>query len=586
MPESSVTLRELLIKLGVIIEPQTTQQVKAFDGSIDAVKSNLGKAKTAAFELKDGIVSLIGWLAKGAIAAGAFFAGLVYQAKETSDYAVAVERQSEALGLTTDAYQEYRIALQSFGVDQRDVADLFSQIAQQAQSAMDGSAGMVDKFAAIGLSVEDLQGKDPGELFELIADGLASTTDETKRLAIAGSLLGEDLTKKVLPVLMKGSKGLDELKKKAHDTGAVMSKESIAAAKRFSAALGTLGLQVQGIRNELGGSLVPALARAAEAMSDWVTRNREFLSLGIKEFVERFAQLVDRVTIAAVEIDRQVQRWTGWKPILIGLAAGVAALVGAMLAFKVGGPIYYGLSAIYFLLMAAAAALGLVGGTATLAVAAVAAGVVSFFAVALAPWVVLLASIVAVALALDDVRTYLRGGQSAVGEFLAAWEGTDGILGAVAGLVRAVIGLGVALTPLVDLVGNALVSAFNRWAAAVQPVYDLIYSIGAALLSWGIDDMITKITTLTQLVQGITGVVDIGNSAAGLTGPRPAGAAFAPTSPASVGARGSVGGSTSSESNVFNIAGSNAKEIAEEVAQRIAASKRLTRIAAVAGGIR
>jgi lambda family phage tail tape measure protein len=89
-----------------------------------------------------------------------------------------------------------------------------------------GSQAQIKAFNAIGISVSELKGKNTGEVFEKIADGLKNVTDRSQRAAIEVALFGK--TGAQLDSLLSGGTArLNALGQAAQQLGVVLSDEQI-----------------------------------------------------------------------------------------------------------------------------------------------------------------------------------------------------------------------------------------------------------------------------------------------------------------------------------------------------------------------
>lgn len=299
------------------------------------------------------------YVAAGVTAAALGIGALTASAAEDARF---VENQAKTFGLTTDAYQEYRAVFADFKVDQRDVADLFSQITQMAQMAGNGAGNIVQAFENIDVKVADVKGKKPEAVLLAIADGMARTTDDAKRLSSAGVLLGEDLTKKMTPLLMKGTAGIDALRESVRKSGMIRSPAALVAAGTFAKNLGQIQKQAKGVAYEFADGVIPALNQGAEAFRDWVDVNREWISQRLGDVIDYVGRGVRFAEQGVVRFNRALEALPGGKDTALrALAAGVVGLAGGLVLFRVGGPAYEGLQVLYGL----AAGLGALAGIAT-----------------------------------------------------------------------------------------------------------------------------------------------------------------------------------------------------------------------------
>lgn len=503
MAGGSQTIRELLVSLGV----------DADQDGLDRFDEGLERAKGHAQDL-------IGFLAKVATAAAAVAGAALYQANATAQNALAVERQAAALGLTTDAYQELAYATGKYGVEAADLADAFGQISQLAGQAAGGSAQTAAAFDQLGISIADIKASTPEQLFNQIADGLANTTDATTRLALAGTVLGEDLSKKLGPLLLKGSAGVAALRREAHTLGVVLTKEDIVAAAEFSDRTAKLGGVVTSLRKEIGLALIPGLVKVADKILAWYDANEEVIKQRIDFYAEKVTDAFNTVANAFIRADTAIGGADGW--------AKLAALISGLSA---AGGVAYVVTKIVLLVSALiSAASGFVtfvgGGEA-------AAAIVAVIAAALAQLVIMLGMVGSAFLVLEDFYTLIEGGDSVMGRLIERYREADTFLGA---LVR----WWEALANLARAGGAAMTAAIEGFATAIQPAITWAQEFGAAIETYVIGALNKAVPILDMLTAGVNALAGVVGSPGAVSAAGTAGsmagtsAGYAMTGPASV----------------------------------------------------
>jgi hypothetical protein len=526
-----LTVRELLVRFGVLAD---TKKLQEFDDAVESAKEHMDGASAAAGRMRDHVMDLVTWLKRAALAGAALAAGLVAQSLATAKHASEIERQAKAMGLTTDAYQELAGVADQFGIDSSNLADLVNTVADKALQAGAGGKEAADAFGLLGISVEDLEGKKPVELMEVLADGIASTTDDTKRLAAASRLFGDDLGRVVLPMLQGGSAKFRLMRNEVAELGGVMDEAAIKRGVEFRKEWRRLGVTVQSVRDAIGVGLLPILTRLAQGMAEYLKANREVIRQDFERVAQGIGRALEFVRDRVYAIDRlfATSRWIDRLKLAAGFAA---ALAGAFVVFKGSAIAGNGLLALFRVAMAvgnlvAAAApvvasLGTMGGFlgavsaagATLGtfatglglVTAAIVGTAATLTVALAPWVLFGSVIAAAALQVDDLLTYLRGGKSIIGTFIDEWAGSNTVLGAVARNLHALIQLGVALWNVLKPLGDAVVvlaeDAFAKLRTKLGEFVD--YVMNSALVQWfvdlannGVQFLIDKLNALTTII--------------------------------------------------------------------------------------
>jgi len=191
--------------------------------------------------------------ALGGFAAALSVRQLQVFAQASLQAAQTIERQARSLGITAEEFQRISFAFRQFGADSSDISDAFNTLSDRAQDAKDGMQSFIDDFKLVGIEVDDLENKDPGELFRLFADGVASIDDPTRRAAGVVRILGDDVGRRLLPMLMDGSDGLEQL----GDQADITSDEVIESSARIQEDLTQLGTSIEkGFQNAFLGAAV------------------------------------------------------------------------------------------------------------------------------------------------------------------------------------------------------------------------------------------------------------------------------------------------------------------------------------------
>jgi len=242
------------------------------DGVVDRLVVAVTYAYDQAAENKvlDGLDDVLGAIAG---VAAALVAGTVATAAQVTEQL----RLAEALGVTTQAYQETAFALSVYGVDANDAADALTTLADRSKDAQQGTQSFVDDFALVGISVDDLRGKDPVALLDLFAERAGEAGDRSAFAAAAVRTFGDDLGRRLLPLLSRGSDELDRLKLQARQLGAVIDDDTAKAAESLTFQVAELQANVGGLARGFFLDLAPSLDLVTGNLNDWLDANRGVL---------------------------------------------------------------------------------------------------------------------------------------------------------------------------------------------------------------------------------------------------------------------------------------------------------------------
>ena len=265
-------------------------------------------------------------------------------------------RLAEGLGETVQTVQELGFAFRRFGADEEDVGDALATIADRAEDAKGGMQSFIDDFALVGVTVDDLRNRRPSEIFEAFVAGASQVDDANKRAAAAVRIFGDDLGRKLLPILTRGTGALEDLKNEARDLGVVVDDETAEAAEALTDGFDALTARVGGLATGLGLRLIPTgrilvreLGRILDVVQPLITQGFDALAYAVERAAEALETPAGRIVAlllggaGAVGIAGAAARaaqaipilglaLTKLTPILTGLAGPAAILASIALA--------------------------------------------------------------------------------------------------------------------------------------------------------------------------------------------------------------------------------------------------------------
>lgn len=458
----ATTLRDFLIKLGVDADEK---KLKDFDAKLDGVK------RTA-----EGVFRALKFMGGGLAAVAG---GTLLATNQTAEYASQVDRLSKALNIGTDEAQAYGYAFNTVGADLFDVADVMNTLSDRAADAQGGMQSFIDDFKLVGLGVKDLKADKPDELFLKFADAIAKTPDKTKGAVAAVRILGDDVGNKLLPLLRRGRRGFQEMAEEANRLGVVMSGDQIEAAKDYQRQMHRLQALLRSFRNTLSLAVIPKLSEAAEGTLTWASANRKWITERIDAAVEKVGDAWEWLYEKLKVVNKFVEeRIGGWGNIFRVIAA---ALAGAgLLGF---------VTKLITIVKAASAAWGILAGVLA------GAGVTSFGAI-IAVIAGFLLQLGLVVVAVDDILTYFRGGDSLIGRFLEWASTAEGVTGSIGRFLK---GLAELVKEIALTIEDSLGSAFTDLGIIVEPVLDAMVEKLSEIWDW----IYEKIKPALDVVGGV-----------------------------------------------------------------------------------
>lgn len=218
-----------------------------------------------------------------ALSAGAGVAAVVAVGQRALEHVTTLKKESEQLGISTKALQEYRFAASEVGVEQADLSDGFTDLTQKIGEARGGSKEAMQGFRDLGIDLDDTTGraKTMETVFNELIGRLSMVSDPTERARLEAQLFGEEW-RKIDPMLRAGSGRIDQLRTAAHQFGAVISDDAIQNADATARKVAQMKLVLEAniadavARNStaiLG--LANSLTKMAGGLAQWWSQNPE-----------------------------------------------------------------------------------------------------------------------------------------------------------------------------------------------------------------------------------------------------------------------------------------------------------------------
>jgi len=260
----------------------------ALDGELSGAGEKGGKTWSAAF----------GGAAKGAVTAVTAVTGatvamgtaVVKSASATAQYGDNIDKMSQKMGMTAEAYQEWDAVMQHSGTSMETMKASMKTLANAAESGNDA-------FALLGITEEDLATLNQQELFERTIAGLQNMEDGTQRTYVAGKLLGRGATE-LGALLNTSAEDTQAMRDRVHELGGVMSDEAVKAAAAYQDSLQDMQTAFQGLSRGLTSEFLPGIKTTMDGLAELFTGNNEaglgLISQGIDNLLGSLTEQLPR----------------------------------------------------------------------------------------------------------------------------------------------------------------------------------------------------------------------------------------------------------------------------------------------------
>lgn len=209
--------------------------------------------------------------------------------KAIIDNADAIGEQSEALGISSEAWSKYIYTAKFAGVESGTLSAAFSAMTRRTNNfARSGGGAAKTALEELGISAEFARKNftSADKTFEIITEKLSHVEDGKRKTAIAQDIFSKSASQ-VVRYANLGAKEIERLGIQAETTGNIITTEFASDAGEANEALDILSTSATGMGNKLVKVLTPALLTATRALEDFFDIQRQQSSFEIKrEIIE------------------------------------------------------------------------------------------------------------------------------------------------------------------------------------------------------------------------------------------------------------------------------------------------------------
>ena len=256
----------------------------------------LSNAESKASSFGSGLKTAMG---VGAVAVGAVttavgvvsgkFASGISSLAEYTDH---IDKQSQKMGLSAEAYQEWSAVLEHSGTSIDAMKRGMTTLATKAES---GS----DSFEKLGLSIEDVQSMSQEELFDKTIEGLQEMEAGTERTALAQELLGGS-SKELGALLNTSAEETQAMKDRVNELGGVLSDDAVKAGAKFQDSLQDMKTAFSGLKNNMTADFLPSVTTVMDGLTEVFAGNSSegigLITEGINSLVDNLTELIPQIT--------------------------------------------------------------------------------------------------------------------------------------------------------------------------------------------------------------------------------------------------------------------------------------------------
>ena len=356
-------LRESLQQNGVSTRDLAGEQqrIKREISGVEGEVSNLnGRLTTMRDRLRDGskgaggfrqrlskMVPTLSTVRKGINAAGRAVTGLTAAAgasiatmtvfnRRQAQAATEINNTSEALDVSAETVQTWRLAFDRMGLSGDKATDVIRDMADRlGEFASTGGGEAADTFKQLNLQAEDFQGLSADQQFLKLASAVDQVNSKAQQVNLL-ERIAEDASM-IQPLLENNAAKLREIQAEANQTGEIYTDEQLQRLQRADRIYNRVEGQLSGIANRVSAAVAPALAKAADNLSELFNQEEG------DRFVEMFRNMATSVRDFTKDmVDNSDQVASGFDKVIntlqfLGNSAraifrGVQAIIGSFTA--------------------------------------------------------------------------------------------------------------------------------------------------------------------------------------------------------------------------------------------------------------
>ena len=281
LAEQRARLKRLQGELGI-----TTKRQGGFVSGLQHLKTGLMQSPGAVGQLSGSLAGLGKYLMGPAgVVAGIVALGTaaVATSKQIAELTVGViqngdeiAKQSRALGINAEAYQELNYAMQRGGASEQAFSAGLKTLSGRIQQAKEGNKEAIKMFKSLGVSMDDLKTMNLEEVFLKASDGLHEIGDASELARTSSRLFGGE-GYRLAQAMAVGADEIANLREQAQKTGAVLSNDDLTKAEEGADALLDAQLSLQAVGMQIAKDVMPNVVSGLKDIAKYFQENQDVI---------------------------------------------------------------------------------------------------------------------------------------------------------------------------------------------------------------------------------------------------------------------------------------------------------------------
>lgn len=235
--------------------------LQALGNNVDFLVPKFGVQLPAALQTSLRAITMLQVLAPAAIVVG--LVALTKFADKAAETADAVDKGSQSAGLAAERFQSLRFAFDQSGISGDRFSLALESMNRRLGLAAEGNVTYLKAYKQLGVAVRDSNGavRENADIFDDLFASISKLPSAAEQAAVASVVFGDDVGKKLVPIIRQGVEGLADLEQKARDLGIVISGDAVRALVNYKDEMAALRQQFQTTGVQITASFLPVLTQ-------------------------------------------------------------------------------------------------------------------------------------------------------------------------------------------------------------------------------------------------------------------------------------------------------------------------------------
>lgn len=265
---------------------------KSFGSGFAKVLQGAGGAIGAAGKMIAGAAAL------GGTAIAGMGGKLVSATADVASYGDNIDKMSQKMGLSVEAYQEWDAVMQHSGTSMESMKSSMKTLANAAETGNQA-------FETLGITQQEIASMSQEQLFERTISELQQVEDDTQRTYLAGKLLGKGATE-LGALLNTSAEDTQAMRDRVRELGGVMSEDAVKAAAAYQDQLQDMQTAFSGVTRNLTAEFLPAMTTVMSGLTEIFSGNSEqgigMISEGLSQIMSGLSEALPQLMTVATSI--------------------------------------------------------------------------------------------------------------------------------------------------------------------------------------------------------------------------------------------------------------------------------------------